>query len=125
MCISDFVLEYKIYRLLKKLSRQRAVVILQPGNVPVIEKAVSETEENDWIFYTCLMRGWIEVLQENVPTGALTPKGELPSGEIFTKNKNTYRLTDSGWAAINRSHQWVIFTALISVAAVLISVFGR
>jgi len=48
--------EYSIYRTLKLLARQRVGIVLQPGNVWVIEKAMPHTEQNNENTQTCLMR---------------------------------------------------------------------
>jgi hypothetical protein len=109
--------EYKIYRLLKRLSRQRVALVLNPGNVWVFENAVTDTEENDLNLLTCLMRGWVEIFQENVPSRQLPDNLSLPRGQLFDKSKSLYRLTDSGWAAIHRTHQ-------LSSLGVLIAAMG-
>lgn len=96
--------EYSIYRTLKLLSKQRVALVLQPGNIWVIEKALPVSEEHFANIQTCLMRGWVEVLRDSVPTGVLKSDGSLPDGDMFQNEKHLYRLTDSGWNAIHRTY---------------------
>ncbi len=119
MSISDFQKEWLIRRILRKLSRQRVVLVLQPGDVWVIEKAVEDTEETDSALKTCYMRGWVEPIEKALPRGKLTPEGKLPDGNIFDRTGPFYRLTDSGWSVINRSHQLLLITVLIAVLTLL------
>ncbi len=110
--------EYSIYRTLKRLSKQRVGMILQPGNVWVIEKALPRTDENEENLQTCLMRGWIEILHESVPMGVLGPNAELPDGQSLTSKEHIYRLTEGGWNALHRTHVigiLSIITALIGL----------
>ena len=100
--------EWEIRRTLRKLGRQRVALVLQPHNVWVIENAVPDDEDTDAMLKTCHMRGGgVEPLEHAVPRGQLTPEGALPQGNVFTVGR-LYRLTDSGWAVINRSQQMAI-----------------
>ena len=112
--------EFSIYKTLRFLARQRIAVILQPGNVWVVEKAMPDTEQNQENIQTCLIRGWLEVFQESVPTGKLTEELKLPSGNIFDGKKAIYRLTDSGWNAIHRSHVLLILSLILALLGVAI-----
>jgi len=113
--------EYSIYRTLKFLSKQRVALVLQPGDVWVIEKALPETEEHFENIQTCLMRGWVEILRDSVPTGKLQPDGSLPDGEIFSNEKHLYRLTDSGWNAIHRSHMLNILGVFATLIGIIVT----
>lgn len=53
--------ERHIRQTLRRLARQRVALVLQPGNIWVIEYAVPENEETDATLKTCYMRGWVEV----------------------------------------------------------------
>ncbi len=119
MILDDIQKESKIRRTLRALARQRVAIVLQPGNVWVIEKAVEDNSETDAILKTCYMRGWVEPIKDAIPKGRLTPGGELPDGNIFDKVGPIFRLTDSGWSVINRSHQWFIMSIFVAVLALI------
>lgn len=119
--LTDFRREYSIYRTLKALSRQRVAMILQPGNVWVIENAVSDNETSEAELRTCHMRGWIDILEDGIPTGAITAAGELPKFPMKTKRKPLYRLTDSGWNHIYRANSLVLFGTFLAAAGLYIS----
>ena len=115
--------EYWIYRTLKLLARQRVALVLQPGNVWVIERAIRETERNSQNIKTCLMRGWIEVLHQSVPSGDLNPNGTLPTNDKLI-GKPIYRLTDSGWNAIHRTHVITILGVALTILGIVIALLG-
>lgn len=104
--------EREIRLVLKRLAKQRVVTILQAGNVWVIEHAVSEKDDDvAAALRTCHMRGWVEVLEEAVPEAEFNPNNppRPPIGGVAP----LYRLTASGWNALNRSHAWVISTFVV------------
>ena len=111
--------EFEIRRTLGKLSRQRVATVLQPGNLWVIEKAVEDNEKTDAALKTCFMRGWAEPIKDALPKGNLTPDGKLPDGHIFDRIGPIYRLTDSGWSVINRSHQWLLITVFLAFLSLI------
>lgn len=114
---------WRIHRLLRRLSKQRVGLVLQPDNFWVIECAVEDTEETDVLLKTCYMRGWVEPLQDSVPIGRLNSDGSLPSGPMFQSEGPLWKLTDSGWAAIQRRHEITvlgIFVAVLGVAVAII-----
>ncbi len=110
--------EYSIHKTLKLLSKQRVSMVLKPGNVWVIEKALPDTELHEENLQTCLMRGWVEVLHDSVPTRKLGTGGSLPKGQIFQSDKPIYRLTDSGWSAIHRSHVTTILSIIVALVGI-------
>lgn len=114
--------EYTIYKTLQLLSKQRVALILQPGNVLVIEKSIPETDQNLENIQTCLMRGWVEILHESVLSGQLKSDGSLPDGNWFQNEKPIYRLTDSGWNAIHRTHVMVLLSIIISLIGAAVAV---
>ena len=114
--------EFSIYRTLKGLAKQRVSMILRPGNVWVIEYALPDTEENAENLRTCHMRGWVEVLENSVPTGKLTEAGDFQTGEIFSGQKTIYRLTDSGWHAIHRTHVQTLLGVTVGLLGVIVSI---
>lgn len=111
-----------IKKTLRKLANQRVVQILQPGNVWVIEKALSDDEKTESDLRTCHMRGWVEVLDHAVPTEKLTKDGKLP--EDFIHFKPMYRLTEAGWSVIHRTHVWVIVTCIVALATLVATILS-
>ena len=69
-------------------------MVLQPGNVFVVERAIPDDEYTTAALQTCHMRGWVEPMyDEAVPTGAVPQPGKaitLDGAQV------QYRLTDSG-----------------------------
>lgn len=119
--------ERKIRKVLRALARQRVAVILQPQGVWVVEHAPTEMPYLDEAIRTCLLRGWVAVLEEAVPQGSLS-KGQLPQGQMFNRQAPIYRLTEAGWFVINRSHTWVLatfFMALLSVLASVVALWAQ
>jgi hypothetical protein len=116
MAFENFRRERQIRRVMRALARQRVAVILQPGNVWVVENAPSNLPFQEEAFRTCLLRGWVAVLHEAVPKGSLTPEGNLPNGSMFQSTAPIYRLTEAGWLAINRAQAWVIATFAVAFA---------
>ncbi len=112
---------WKIHRLLKRLAKQRVGMVLQPGNVWVLEYAVEDTDETRELLYTCQLRGWVELLHESVPTGKLSADGSLPTGQLFSSENHIWKLTDSGWGAIQRRH---VITILGTIVAILSALFA-
>jgi hypothetical protein len=122
MTLLDIKREWKIRKVLRRLSQQRVGLILQPGNIWVIEKAIEDDEGTDAALMTCHMRGWIEPLENSVPTGRLKEDGSLPDGILFKSSKPIWKLTDSGWAAINRVHEWTLIGILIGVIGIFLTI---
>ena len=110
--------ERRVRRVLRSLAGQRVVAVLQPGNVWLIENA-PELPGKEEAITTCLMRGWVEVLQDAVPKGQLGPDGLPDRNEPFKEHGTIYRITDSGWAVINRTHTWVMATFAVSLLALV------
>jgi hypothetical protein len=116
--------EWSIYRTLKALSKQRVALILQPGNVWVIERAILDNEINEANLRTCHLRGWVEPIENAIPQGKLNRDGSLPSGKLFTEYGPIYRLTDSGWNAIHRTHVITLLGLLVSLIALGVAVIS-
>jgi hypothetical protein len=81
--VTDWRREWRVRGTLRALARQRVALILQPGNVWVIEKAVSDQDDTASALRTCFMRGWVESLADAVPIGSLGPAGDYPPGLCF------------------------------------------
>lgn len=121
MSLLDIKREWIVRRVLRRLAKQRVGLVLQPGNVWVIEKAVENNEVTDAALKTCYMRGWVEPLENSVPKGKLKEDGSLPDGALFESSGPIWRLTDSGWAAINRAHEWTLIGILIGAVGVIVA----
>jgi len=115
--------ERVIRHTLRGIARQRVAMVLQPGSVWVIEMALQRNNDSEAALATCIMRGWVVLLYEDLPTGDLTPEGTLPSEAAFLKTETHYRLTEGGWAAINRAHAWVLINVTVAVLAILVAVW--
>ncbi len=111
--------ERRIRRVLRDLARQRVALVLQPGNIWVLERALQRNGDVEADLQTCLMRGWVEVFQSDTPTGQLTDDLRLPEGRMFPTSETYYRLTEGGWAALNRAHAWMLVNTLIAAASLL------
>jgi hypothetical protein len=119
---TDFRRERSIRRVLRALARQRVAAILQPGGVWLVERAPTNLPFMAEALQTCMLRGWVEVLHHAVPSGALSDKAELQNGPIFQGTKTIYRLTESGWAVINRTQAWIIATFLVALLGVMATI---
>jgi hypothetical protein len=121
MSLVDLKREWRIRWVLRRLAKQRVGFVVQPGNVWVVEKAVEDNEETDAALKTCYMRGWVEPLANSVPKGKLKEDGSLPDGALFESSGPIWKLTDSGWAAINRAHEWTLVGILIGAVGVIVA----
>lgn len=116
--LTDLRRERRIRQALRGLARQRVVMILQPGNVPVIEKATNgRIPDLEAVLLTAQMRGWVEVMHHAVPHASLGSDFQLP--KEWESQEHIYRLTDAGWAAIYRTQGWVVATFIVSLAALI------
>jgi hypothetical protein len=122
MPFEQLTYSWRIYRILRHLSKQKVGLVLQPGNVWVIEYAVPDNEETDLLLKTCYMRGWVEPLENSIPKGKLQPDGFLPNGPLFHTHGPIWKLTDSGWSAINRSHQLGVLSLFLSLLGIIIAI---
>lgn len=114
--------ERSIKKALRTIAGQRVTMILQPGNVLVVENSPTQTEEFQVAVRTAHIRGWVEVLWEGVPNAQLSIQGahvELP--DEF-KPKTQYRLTEGGWNVIHGTHFWTLATFFVSLFAFFASV---
>jgi hypothetical protein len=115
--------ERLIHRVLKQLARSRVVGIVQPNNVWIVENAlISDSEEIEAALRTCYMRGWIDLLEEKVLHGSPLPDGSLPK-PWFQRVGPTWKLTDSRWAAIQRSHQFNLLAICLTVITIILTIF--
>ena len=112
--------ERSIRRALHAIARQRVILVLQPGNVPVVERSPPEEEWFDIAVRTCQIRGWVEILYDSIPSRTLAHyKGGEPTFQGDTTHKTVYRLTEGGWSVIHRSHGWVVATFAVAVLGLI------
>ena len=83
-----------------------------------LKMALKRNDDNEAALATCMMRGWVEVLEENAPVGDLTAEGALPSGPLYSRTETQYRLTEGGWAALNRAHSWTLVSVVLAIFAI-------
>ena len=120
--IGDFIYEFRMHRLLKKIARQRVAMILEPGSIPVIERAIKTNEETKTLLLTAQIRGWVDILHEDMPTGKLDSSGSINSDMPFQSKENHWKLTDSGWGAIQRRYQLSVLGLALTVIAVIVAI---
>jgi hypothetical protein len=99
-------------------------LILQPGNVWVIEKGLPDDPGTVEALRTCHLRGWVELLSDAIPCGRLSPEGKLPDGYPFTDAQPLYRLTSAGWEVIHRTRDWVIATFMVAFGTLAATLIG-
>lgn len=116
--------EREIRTVLAGLARQRVAIVARPSNIWVIERALGRNDRIDAALATCLMRGWVEPLHENMPCGDLDPKDLSGSPPPFTRTEIIYRLTEGGWAALNRAHAWTVAGIVIPLFSLVIAVMS-
>ena len=117
----DLRRERQVRRALKAIARQRVALVLQPGNVQVVERSPPEEEWFEIGVRTAQIRGWVEVLHENLPTGSVQMKSKVPQLPDRMTPQTHYKLTEGGWAVLNRSHAWVLATFLVSSIGLAVS----
>ena len=117
---TDF--ERHLRQTLRRLAEQRVALVLQPGNVWVVEKAVEDNDQTDAALKTAWMRGWVEPIDDAVPKGRLGPNNELPTGEFYQSAGPIWRLTEGGWAVIKRSHGWSLVAITLSILSLVVAV---
>ena len=113
--------EYLIYKTLTSISKQRVVLLLQPENAWVIEKALPNTSQNQANIRTCMIRGWVEILHESISSTNIDNNYGLSEGFEFDRNEDIYKLTDSGWNAIHRTHVITLLSIIIALLGVFIT----
>lgn len=120
--IQDFLQERQIRRALRAIARQRVALVLQPGNVQVVERSPPREEWFEVGVRTGLIRGWVEVLYDGLPTGMVVMAGNTPKFPGEMTPETHYRLTEGGWAVLNRDHAWVLATFVVSATGLAVAV---
>ena len=125
MMLTDWRRERTIRIVLKTLARQRVLGIPGPNGPWLVERALPEGEKIESALRTCHLRGWAEPISpDGIPHLQLTNESELPRDVTPSHVGPVYRLTDSGWQAIHRTHSWVIATLAIAFASLVASLIG-
>ena len=94
---------------------------LHPGNIQVVERSPPREEWFELGVRTGLIRGWVEVLHENMPTGTVRFQGTNPNFPEQMTPATHYKLTEGGWAVLNRSQAWILATFMVSAVGLLVS----
>ncbi len=118
--------EPEILRTLRHLARQRVALILQPGNVWVIEGALTVDDQVRADLRTCLLRGWIEGASGPIPTGPVNKDGSIP-GQWPKSLDPVFKVTAAGWVVIQNTRTLLtlkVLVAILSVAASIASVLA-
>lgn len=113
--------EYSIYKTLTCISKQRVVLFLQPGNAWVIEKALPDADQNQANIRTCMIRGWVDLLRESIPSTNIDNNYDLSKALDLNRKEDIYKLTDSGWNAIHRTHVITLLSIIIALLGVFIT----
>jgi hypothetical protein len=121
MTTKDAQPEKRIRNVLRRVSRQRVPLVLQPGNIWVIDNAVADDGDTHAALLTCYMRGWVEPLEHAVPSGNLTADGGLPHEGLLLGRTMFYRVKPMGWAVIHRTHEWSLFAIVVAVFSFFMS----
>jgi len=103
--------EREIRKVLRELERQRVCGFLQ-GDLWLVEHPIPT--DNDAL-NTCRLRGWVEPMPGH--------KG-IEKGNPSEARLPLYRLTDSGWNAIQSTHEWVVRTFIVAFATLVATVIG-
>lgn len=126
MSFEDWRRERAVRRVLSALARQR-VVIIAPGAPWVIERAVPDFDGAEEALRTCELRGWAEIVHADIPHKHLSTEDLMhPTGEnlAFNETADIFRLTEAGWAAVNRTHAWLLATFTITTASLVAAIIG-
>jgi hypothetical protein len=115
--------ERRIRETLGRLAAQRAATVLQPGNVWVVEHALTvDNEMTRADLATCQMRGWITVLHDAVPSKSLNSDGSLPKdGLAFDRREPIWSLTQAGWSVVDGTNRTAVLAMTFSALSVAIS----
>ena len=117
----DLLRERQVKRALRAIARQRVAIVMQPGNVQVVEHSPPREEWFELGVRTAQIRGWVEVLHEGLPTGTVQMLGNVPQLPSSMAPTTHYKLTEGGWAVLNRSQAWLLATFMVSAVGLAVS----
>jgi hypothetical protein len=120
--------EREVFRILRILSRQQVhgFVANPEGGDPIWSlDAPEDVQENRYPLNTCLLRGWIEVLDMKNPSYKGFPVAQplIPKGGSFDDFSKPpyYRMTTAGWNALYRHYAITRIALAISLLALTVS----
>lgn len=119
--LENFKRERDVRNALRRIARQRVAMILQPGDVIVVENSPPNAEWFDVAARTAHIRGWVEILHDAMPTAQVRFEGGTPLIPEQWNPKAHYRLTDGGWSVIHGTHAWTVATFIVSLFALFAS----
>ncbi len=69
---------------------------------------------------TCHLRGWLEIIHGAVPQARYEAGGRL--SPAVQRAAPLYRLTDTGWHQLRRTHAWVVTTCLFAAVTLAVAI---
>lgn len=121
--------ERKIRWVLKRLTRQRVVHIVNPGGFWLVEQSLPTGDGIQESLRTCHLRGWVEPISPvGIPHIEVTSDGEFPSDLTPSHVDPIYRVTDAGWNQIHNIYGWILATfavAFLTFCATIVSVWAN
>ena len=121
--------EHEVFRILRVISRQRVYgfVANPEGGDPIwYLDALTDVQENRYPVNTCLLRGWIEVLDMSGQSYKGFPIAQplLPKDGSFDDFSKPpyYRMTAAGWNALYRHYAIARIALAVSFLALAVSV---
>jgi hypothetical protein len=110
--------ERKVLRILRRLARQHVVTVARGSWV--VYWALERDENIAAALATATLRGWVEPVELDVPW--LAPLNAILRDEPSERTDKLYRLTEGGWAALNRAHVWTLVNTLLAAGAIVATV---
>lgn len=87
------------------------------GPIWIVDQSPDLGEAGEMALHTCRMRGWVEIMEDAVPTGHLESSSATVPDLMSAPRQPVYRLTDGGWAHLRRSHALAVATFIVSTLA--------
>lgn len=115
--LTHFRRERSIRRTLRLLARQRVVHVMQ-GNVWCIELAMPDDAETQANLRTADLRGWAAPLQDNAVRDFRWTGTEVTLAGATV----VYRLTEGGWAMLQRAHMLNVIMAFLTLIGAVAAV---
>lgn len=120
--------EYEVFRVLRVISRQQVYgfVANPEGGDPIwYLDAPADVQENRYPINTCLLRGWIELLDISGQTYKGYPIAQplLREGDSFDDFPKPpyYKMTSAGWDALYRNYAIAWIALAVSILALALS----